>query len=52
MKNLEKKLNTNTLAVMFSEKYLQGKSYDFVIETARCLIRIAETSCKLPTLEE
>ncbi|MFV5702846.1 hypothetical protein ACM55F_13320 [Flavobacterium sp. XS2P12] len=46
------KENPNDLAGMFAEKYLQGKSYDFVIETARYLKKIAETSCKLPILTE
>lgn len=52
MSNQQATENPNNLAVIFAEKYLQGKSYDFVVETARYLITIAETSCKLPTLEE
>lgn len=52
MSNQQETQNPNKLAGMFAKKYLKGKSYDFVIETARYLIKIAETSCKLPTLTE
>lgn len=44
--------NPNELAVIFAEKYLQGKSYDFVKQTATYLAKIAETSCMLPILKE
>jgi len=42
--------NPNEMAGMFAEKYLQGKSYDYVVATARHLKTLAETSCKFPIL--
>ena len=45
----ETQKNPNEMAGMFAEKYLQGKSYDYVVATAKRLINIAESSCKLPT---
>ena len=45
----ETQKNPNEMAGMFAEKYLQGKSYDYVAATAKRLISIAESSCKLPT---
>ena len=40
------------IASMFCEKYLQGKSYDYVTTTARHIVTLAEINCKLPTLTE
>ena len=44
--------NLNEMAGMFAEKHLQGKSYDYVVATARHLKTLAEISCKFPTLTE
>ena len=48
----EEKLSSNEYATLFAEKFLRGKSYDFIISTAEYLKKIAETTCKLPTLTE
>ena len=45
----ETQKNPSEMAGMFAEKYLQGKSYDYVVATANRLIKIAESSCKFPT---
>ncbi|GEL11542.1 hypothetical protein FGL01_22810 [Flavobacterium glycines] len=44
--------NPNKYAILFAEKFLRGKSYDFIVSTAEYLKKIAETTCKLPTLTE
>lgn len=48
----ETQKNPNEMAGMFAEKYLQGKSYDYIVATARHLITLAEISSKLPILTE
>ena len=45
-------MNPNETAVEITEKYLQGKSHDFIIATVRHLTEIAGTNCKLPILKE
>jgi hypothetical protein len=42
--------NPNEMAGMFAEKYLQGKSYYYVLATASHLKTLAEISCKFPIL--
>lgn len=52
MKNETQEYSSNEIAGIIAEKYLQGKSYDYVVATARQLMRIAEVTCKIPILQE
>ena len=45
-------ITPNQIAIEFAEKYLQGKSYDYVKSVSEYLLKIAETTCKLPILTE
>ena len=50
--NIIESATPNQIATEFAEKYLQGKSYDYVNSVSEYLIKIAETTCKLPILKE
>lgn len=44
--------NPNEVALKIMKEYLQEKSYDFIVTTARHITEIAGTICKLPILKE
>lgn len=46
----ETQKNPNEMSGMFAKKYLQGKSYGYVVATRKHIKTIAEISCKFPTL--
>lgn len=50
--NIIESATPNQIATEFAEKYLQGKSYDYVKSVSEYLVKIAETTCKLPILKE
>ena len=50
--NIIENATPNQIAIEFAEKYLQGMSYDYVKSVSEHLIKIAETTCKLPILTE
>lgn len=50
--NVIENATPNQIATEVAEKYLQGKSYDYVKSVSEYLVKIAEITCKLPILTE
>ena len=50
--NIIENVTPNQIATEVVEKYLQGKSYDYVKSVSEYLVKIAEITCKLPILTE
>ena len=50
--NVLENVTPNQIATEVAEKYLQGKSYDYVKSVSEYLVKIAETTCELPILTE
>ena len=50
--NVIENATPNQIATSVAEKYLQGKSYDYVKSVSEYLVKIAEITCKLPILKE